>query len=66
MGGFSIGRFDTRGTDIFILLALNYITSKNERDYFELAAGIIPVILREVFLEEGMTFSRMSGNLDLA
>ena len=66
VGGFSIGRGDERGTAIFIPLALNYIMSKNERDYFELGAGITPVILREVFLEEGKTFSRTFGHVDLA
>lgn len=66
MGGFSIGRGDERGTAIFIPLAVNYIMSKNERDYFELGAGITPVILREVFSEEGKTFSRTFGHLDLA
>ena len=66
VGGFSIGRGNERGTAIFIPLAVNYIMSKNERDYFELGVGVTPVILREIFSEEGKTFSRTFGHVNIA
>lgn len=47
IGGFSLGAVDNRFTAIFIPLELNYIKSKNDRNYFELGGGITPVLVNE-------------------
>lgn len=47
IGGFSLGRSDNRFTAIFIPIEVNYIKSKNGRNYFELGGGITPVIINE-------------------
>jgi hypothetical protein len=39
-GGFSIGTGDARTGAIFVPLALNYLLSKDERNYFELGGGV--------------------------
>lgn len=47
IGGFSLGPSDNRFTPIFIPIEVNYIKSKNDRNYFELGGGITPVIVNE-------------------
>ena len=39
-GGFSIGTGDARTGAIFVPLGLNYLLSKDERNYFELGGGV--------------------------
>ncbi len=66
VGGFSIGSRDERGTAVFIPLAVNYIMSKDERNYFELGAGITPVLLKESFSDEKESFRSSFGHIDIA
>ncbi len=46
LGGFSLGTAASGGksTALFIPIGINYIKSKNEKNYFELGAGVTPVI----------------------
>ncbi|RYZ18382.1 MAG: hypothetical protein EOO10_25820, partial [Chitinophagaceae bacterium] len=66
VGGFSLGNKNERGTAIFVPLALNYIMSKDERNYFEVGVGITPVILRETFSDDSENFRSSFGHVDIA
>lgn len=65
LGGFSIGSSNERGTAIFIPLALNYIISKDNRNYLELGAGITPVILKETNSDESESFKSSFGHVNI-
>jgi hypothetical protein len=59
-GGFAI---DQAGV-IFIPAGLNYIIGKDGRNYFELGAGVTPVIAFEDFSDDGGAFSTTFGHLN--
>jgi len=66
IGGFSIGSREERGTAIFVPLAINYIMTKDDRKYFELGAGITPVILKETFSDDNENFRSSFGHVNFA
>lgn len=46
IGGFSLGSSASgRSTALFLPIGINYIKSKNSRNYFELGGGVTPVII---------------------
>jgi hypothetical protein len=47
VGGFSIGSSGDRTTAIFIPVGINYIASKDQRNYFEVGGGVTPVIIND-------------------
>jgi hypothetical protein len=59
VGGFSI---DGSGV-VFFPVGLNYILGKDGKNYFELGAGITPLIASGDFTDDGQTFSTTFGHL---
>lgn len=66
IGGFSIGTKEERGTVIFVPLAINYIMTKDDRKYFELGAGITPVILKETSSNNNENIRSSFGHVNFA
>jgi hypothetical protein len=65
IGGFSLGNSNDRTTVLFIPLGVNYITSKNQRNYFELGAGITPVIVSQTFSGDSDNLNSTFGHLSI-
>jgi hypothetical protein len=67
MGGFSIGTSGDRTTALFIPIGINYIKSKNGKNYFELGAGVTPVIIKETssFTSTSDNFNSTFGHLNI-
>jgi hypothetical protein len=59
VGGFSI---DGDGV-VFIPIGLNYIMGKDGKNYFEVGAGVTPLIASGGFTDDGTTFSTTFGHL---
>jgi len=59
MGGFSV---DGAGV-IFIPVGLNYILGKDNKNYFEVGAGITPLITTGDFSDNGDNFTTTFGHL---
>ncbi len=59
-GGFSI---DGSGV-VFIPVGLNYLLGKDTKNYFELGAGITPIIASGDFTDNGGTFTSTFGHLN--
>lgn len=65
LGGFSIGPSSSRTTAIFIPVGINYIKSKDGRNYFEVGAGVTPVIVNESFSGTSDNFSSTFGHINI-
>jgi len=59
IGGFSI---DNEGV-VFIPIGLNYILGKDQKNYFEIGAGITPLIASGDFSNDGGNFTTTFGHL---
>lgn len=59
-GGFSLGGV----TAVFIPVGLNYLIGKDTKNYFELGAGITPLIASSDFASDGEAFSSTFGHLN--
>ena len=59
-GGLSLGG----STAVFIPIGLNYLIGKETKNYFELGAGITPIIASGDFTESGNTFSSTFGHIN--
>lgn len=64
-GGFSLGANGDRTTVLFIPLAINYLLGKDEKHYFELGAGVTPVIVNETFSGTKDEFNSTFGHLNI-
>jgi hypothetical protein len=71
-GGFSIGTSGDRQTAVFIPVGLNYIMTKDNKNYLELGGGITPVIYKETYTGSisgsssgSNNFSSTFGHLDI-
>jgi hypothetical protein len=49
LGGFSIGTSGDRQTALFIPVGLNYIMSKDSKNYIEFGGGVTPVIFKDTY-----------------
>ena len=59
-GGLSLGG----SSAVFIPIGLNYLIGKETKNYFELGAGITPIIASGDFTESGNTFSSTFGHIN--
>jgi hypothetical protein len=59
VGGFSV---DGEGV-VFFPIGLNYLMGKDGKNYFELGAGVTPLIASGSFSDDGTTFSTTFGHL---
>lgn len=59
VGGFSI---DGDGI-IFFPIGLNYILGKDQKNYFEIGAGVTPIIVSGDLTDDGKTFTTTFGHL---
>jgi hypothetical protein len=66
IGGFSLGDMENRVTAIFVPLVLNYIISKDEKNYLEIGAGTTAVILRAGDSRKENRFSANFNHIDIA
>jgi hypothetical protein len=66
VGGFSLGDAETRATAIFIPVVINYIISKDKKNYLEIGAGTTAVILRAGDSRKDNRFSSNFNHLDIA
>ncbi len=68
-GGFSINTDGDRQTAIFIPLGLNYIKSKDGKNYIEFGGGVTPVIIKQTssngISSSSDNFSSTFGHLDI-
>lgn len=64
-GGFSLGSGTDRTSVVFIPIGLNYIMSKDERNYFELGGGITPVLVNETYSGTSDNFRSTFGHLNI-
>ena len=66
IGGFSIGGGSgDRQTVVFIPLGINYITSKDGKNYLEVGGGVTPVILNGNASGTSDNFTTTFGHLDI-
>ena len=65
IGGFSIGSSGERTTAIFIPIGINYIASKDERNYFEVGGGVTPVIINDNTSGSSDNFRSTFGHLSI-
>lgn len=65
VGGFSLGTKENKTTSLFIPLGLNYLLGKDDRNYFEIGAGVTAVLLQESFSGTDEKFKSTFGHLDL-
>lgn len=66
IGGFSLGSGDDRTTAIFVPFAINQIMSKDEKNYFEIGAGITAVFLKGADADKKENFRSSFGHIDIA
>ena len=71
-GGFSIGTSGDRQTAIFIPLGINFIKSRDGKNYIEFGGGVTPVIYKETYSNtyggsstSSDNFSTTFGHLDI-
>jgi hypothetical protein len=64
-GGFSIGSGGDRTSVIFIPLGVNYIMGKDNRNYFEVGAGVTPVIVNDTYSGNTDNFRSTFGHLNI-
>jgi hypothetical protein len=65
IGGFSIGGSGDRQTVVFIPLGINYITSKDGKNYLEVGGGVTPVILNDNTAGTSDNLTTTFGHLDI-
>lgn len=64
-GRVGVGGFSIDGSSIvFIPVGLNYLIGKETKNYFELGAGITPIIVSGDFTDDGKTFTSTFGHLN--
>ena len=66
VGGFSLGGDNGRATAVFIPAAINYIMSKDEKNYLELGAGITAVTLSDNSFDKKENFRSSFYHVDIA
>jgi len=63
-GRIGVGGFSIEGAGVvFIPVGLNYLLGKDGRNYFEIGAGVTPLIASEEFTEDGSTFTTTFGHV---
>jgi hypothetical protein len=63
LGGFSITDFDERVSFLFVPIGINYLMSKDEKNYFEVGTGFTPVIASSKFDNDKESFTTTFGHL---
>jgi hypothetical protein len=64
-GGFSIGPKTDRTTAIFLPAGLNYLLGKDDRNYFEIGAGVTGVFINNPFSYDNEMFKSSFGHLNI-
>lgn len=64
-GGFSIGSGTERTTAVFIPVGINYLMSKDQKNYFEVGGGITPVIINDTYSGNNDNFTSTFGHLNI-
>lgn len=64
-GRIGIGGFSIEGTGaVFIPVGLNYLLGKDKKNYFEIGAGVTPVIVSGDFTDDDGNFTSTFGHLN--
>ncbi|RYY67661.1 MAG: hypothetical protein EOO13_14325, partial [Chitinophagaceae bacterium] len=66
IGGFSLSGDDSRFTAVFVPAAVNYIMSKDDKNYLELGAGVTAVILRDGSADKKESLKSSFYHVDIA
>ena len=66
VGGFTLGDVESRATAIFVPVVINYIASKDEKNYLEIGAGTTGVILEASDSRKGNRFRGNFNHVDIA
>lgn len=64
-GGFSLGSGTDRTSVIFIPIGINYIMSKDQKNYFEVGGGVTPVLVNETYSGTSDNFRSTFGHLNI-
>src|SRR5688572_2841636 len=63
-GRIGVGGFSIDGSSVvFFPIGINYLLGKDSKNYFELGAGVTPIIASGDFTDDGTTFSTTFGHL---
>jgi hypothetical protein len=65
LGGFSLGTSSDKASVVLIPLGLNYVLGKGEKNYFELGAGVTPVISKSTVNSSSKTFRSTFSHLNI-
>ena len=63
-GRIGVGGFSIDGSSVvFFPIGINYLLGKDSKNYFELGAGVTPIIASGDFTDDGTTFSTTFGHV---
>lgn len=64
IGGFTLrNNYDERVSILFIPIGVNYLLGKDQKNYFEMGAGVTPVVLSAKFDDDKDSFTGTFGHL---